>query len=133
MRHTEKRQVHSYQKKKKKRVRKQTYRQLLQLSLCSDSCPMPSGREAQRGEGNAAEAFSLNFYAALLPSKVMNGPPRTNFLALTVSNSNPHAPKGEKRHKELLKGAGEGRKDLQKNSSLRSVTLMQKEGIMWAP
>lgn len=70
---------------------------------------MPSGREAQRGEVNAAAAFSLNFYAALLPSKVMHGPPRTKFLALTALNSNPHVPEEKQRHKEWLRGAGDGR------------------------
>lgn len=90
---------------------------------------MPSGREAQRGDVNAAPAFSLNFYAALLPSKVMQGPPRTNCLALTASNSKiPVPPKEEQRHKELLRGAGDGREELQKKpSSLRSVILTQKE------
>lgn len=47
--------------------------------------------------------FSLNFYAALLPSKVMHGPPRTKFYGLIALNSNPHVPEEQQRHKELLR------------------------------
>jgi len=128
VRHEGKSQVHRY--KKKKREIKQTLQQLLQQSLCSDSCPMPSGREAQRGELHAAAAFSLNFYAALLPSKVTHSPPRTNFLTLTALNSNPHVPAEEQRHKELLGGAGDDREELQKNL-YPQICNSHPEGITW--
>lgn len=125
VKHTEKSWVHSYQKTK---VRKKTHQQLLQQSLCSDRCPMPSGREAQRGEVNAAAAFSLNFYAALLPSKVMHDPPRTNFLALTASNSTiPVPPKWSKDTRNCSGEQEVGGKSCRKNSSLNSVILTQKE------
>lgn len=85
-------QVHSYQEKWESKPPDSFY---TAISLFRGSHPMPAGREARRGDVNAAAAFSLNFYAALLPSKVMHGSPRADFPAVTASNSNPRAPEEE--------------------------------------
>lgn len=90
-------------------VRQQTH-----SSSCSTHSAPAVPPHLAGAELEAAAVLPFNFYAALLPRKLTHSPPRTHFLALNALNSNPHVPEERRRHKELLRGAEDGKEELQK-------------------
>lgn len=90
-------------------------RQQTHASSCSTlSAPTAVPRRLAGAELDTAAVLPFNFCAALLPSKVTHSPPRAHFLALNALNSNPCVPEEGQRHKELLRGAGDGMEELEK-------------------